>query len=86
VGPVVDNLVQTFHFTSPYKLAPHCDLENGLNWADGYIPYIQLLHMLNEAVAGYVNLYSYGAANCSFLSGLLGRTVTYLTEVGCPLP
>jgi hypothetical protein len=30
-------------------------------------------------VAGYVNLYSYGAAKCSFLKGLLGRKVANLT-------
>jgi hypothetical protein len=58
----------------------HGDVENGLNWADGYIPHDQIFHVLNEAVAGYVNLYTYGAANCSFLSGLLGRTVTNLKD------
>ena len=86
VGLVADNVVQTFHFKSPYKMASHGDVVNGLNWDDGHIPYGQLFHVLNEAVAGYVNLYSYGAAKCTFLSDLLGRTVTNLTEFGCPLP
>jgi hypothetical protein len=85
-GLVADNVVQTFHFKSPYNTASHRDVENGLNWAVGHIPYDQLFQVLNEAVAGYVNLYSYGAAKCSILKGLLGRTVTNLTELGCPLP
>jgi hypothetical protein len=86
VGLVADNVVQTFDFKCPYKMESHGDVENGLNWADVHIPYDQLLHVLNEAVAGYVNLYSYGAAKFSFLSGLLNRTITNLTEFGCPLP
>jgi hypothetical protein len=67
-------------------MASHGDVENGLNWADGHIPKDLLFHVLKEAVAGYVILYSYGAANCSFLKGLLGRTVINLTELSCPLP
>jgi hypothetical protein len=35
-------------------MASHGDEENGLNWDDGHIPYSQLFHVLNEAVAGYV--------------------------------
>ena len=86
VGLAADNVVQTFHFKSPYKMAYHGDAGNGLNWDDGHIPYSQLFHVLNEAVAGYVFLFSYGAAKCSFLKGLLGRTVTDLRELSCPLP
>jgi hypothetical protein len=85
VGLVADNVVQTFKFKRPYKMAAHGDVENGLNWADGHIPYDLLFLVLNDAVAGYVNLYSYGAINCSF-SGQLGRTVNNLKEFGCPLP
>jgi hypothetical protein len=86
VGLAADNVVQTFHFKKPYKIASHGDVENGLNWDDGHIPYSQLFHVLNEAVAGYVVPYSYGAANCSFLKGLLDRTFNNLTELSCPLP
>jgi hypothetical protein len=67
-------------------MASHGDVENGLNLSEGHIPYDQLFHVLNEAAAGYVKLYSYGAANCSFLLGLPGRTFTNLTELGCLLP
>jgi hypothetical protein len=56
VGLVADNVIQTFHFKSPYMMASHGDVENGLNWADGNIPYDQLFNVLDEAVAGYANL------------------------------
>ena len=52
VGLAADNVVQTFHFKSPYKMASHGDVVNGLNWDDGHIPYDQLFLVLNEAVAG----------------------------------
>jgi hypothetical protein len=32
VGLAADNVVQTFHFKSSYKMASHGDEENGLNW------------------------------------------------------
>jgi hypothetical protein len=86
VGLAGDNMLQTFHFKSPYKMVSHGDVVNGLNWADGHIPYDQLFNVLNEAVAGCVNLYSYVAAKCNFLPGLLGRTVVNLTEFSCPCP
>jgi hypothetical protein len=83
VGLVAD-IVQTFHFKSPYKMASHGDVENGLNWADCQIPYDELFHVRNGAVAAYVKLYRYGAAKCSFLSGpLVG---SHQSEFGCPLP
>jgi hypothetical protein len=82
VGLVADNVVQTFLFKRPYIMAFHGDVENGLIWADYHIPDDPLMHVLNEAVAVYVNLYRYGAAKCSFLKGLLELTVTDLTELG----
>jgi hypothetical protein len=59
VGLAGDNVLQTFHFKSLYKMASHGDVVNGLNWADGHIPYDQLFYVLNEEAAGYVNLYIY---------------------------
>jgi hypothetical protein len=38
VGLAADNVVQTFHFKSPYKMASHGDVENGLNWDDATYP------------------------------------------------
>jgi hypothetical protein len=55
VGLVTDN-IQTFHFKRQYKMASHGAVENRLTWADNYIPYDHLFHVLNEAVAGFVNL------------------------------
>ena len=85
VSLAANHALQTFHFASPYKMAAHGDTENGINWADGHIPYDQLFSVLNESVAGYTHLYAYGRDKCSFLSGLLGRTVINLEEFGCPL-
>jgi hypothetical protein len=31
VGLVADNVVQTFHFKCPYKMASHGELENGFS-------------------------------------------------------
>ena len=81
-----DNVTETFHFASPYKMAPHGDADNGINWADGHIPYEQLFSVLSAAVAGYAHLYAYGTSKCAFLTGLLGRTVINLQEFGCPPP
>jgi hypothetical protein len=81
-----DNVAETFHFANPHKMAPHGDADNGLNWADGYIPYEQLFSVLSEAVAGYAHLYAYGTSKCAFLTGPLGRTVINLQEFGCPSP
>jgi hypothetical protein len=58
IKEVADNAVKTFHFTSPYTLAPNGDVKIGLNWADSFIPYDLLFRVLNEVAAGYVNLYS----------------------------
>jgi hypothetical protein len=64
---VGDDVIQTFHFQSPYAMHPHGSTENGLSWHDGHIPYSQLYTVLSEAVAGYPHLYSYGAAKCKFI-------------------
>ena len=58
--------------------------ENGLNWDDGIVPYNLLEIILDETVARYAHLYSYGAAKCQFLSVLFGRPVLNLEEFGCP--
>jgi len=57
---------------------PHGSEENGLNWDDGIVPYNLLETDINETVASYAHLYSYGATNCQFLSDLLGHPVLNL--------
>jgi len=62
----------------------HGSQENGLNWDDGIVPYNQLETALNEIVARYAHLYSYGATKCQFLSDLLVRPVLNLEDIGSP--
>jgi hypothetical protein len=40
------DVLNTFHFKSPYKMRPHGSATNGLNWDDGIIPYEQLYTVL----------------------------------------
>jgi len=57
---VTDWGVQTFLFRPTYYMEPLGSKENGLNWAEGFIPYDQVQTVLSEAVALYDNLYSTG--------------------------
>jgi hypothetical protein len=82
-----DGVINTFHFRSPYQMAPHGNAENGLTWDDGYIDYDNLYTVVSEAVANYARLYAYGVVKCQFLRDLLGRSVTDLqNEFRCPDP
>ena len=55
---VVSGDVQTYLFRPPCHMEPHGSRENGLNWADGFIPYDQVKQVLREAVAPYDHLYA----------------------------
>ena len=33
------NFLETFRFQIPYAMRRHGDIDNGLNWDDGHIPY-----------------------------------------------
>ena len=67
-------------------MRPHGDIENGLTWDDGHIPYNQLSSVLNEAVAGFAHLYAYGDSKWTFISQLLGRPVHNLDDFHSPSP
>jgi hypothetical protein len=79
-----DGVIQTYHFKSPYPMAPHGSPETGVNWDDGHVPYGQLSTVLSEAVAGYAHLYAYGETKCAFLSDLINRTFLNLEYFKCP--
>ena len=64
---------------------PHGSEENGLNLDDGIVPYNLLETALDQTVARYAHLYSYGATKCQFLSDLLGRPVLNLEDFGRPI-
>ena len=57
------NVLETFKFQCQYAMRPHGDSENGLNWEDGHIPYIQLYSFLSEDVAGFAHLYALAIPN-----------------------
>jgi hypothetical protein len=81
------DVTNTFHFRSPYQMAPHGNADNGLTWDDGHIDYDNLQTVLSEAVANYARLYAYGTVKCQFLHNLIGRSVTNLEkEFKCPDP
>jgi hypothetical protein len=51
---------------------------------DGHITYEKLRGVLDEGVAGYARLYSYGTAQCKFPSELIGRAIINLETFKCP--
>jgi len=75
---------ETFRFKPPYKMADHGSIENGINWADGHIEYKELHTVLNEAVAGFAQLYAYSISKSTFIAGLTGRPIHNLEDVNCP--
>jgi hypothetical protein len=86
------NFVQTYHFASPYSWKYkesdfNTDGKNGINFHDGYIPYSMLKTVIDDCVAGFTSLYSFGEDKCSFLSELTDRTfVDMEKEFRCPKP
>jgi hypothetical protein len=72
------DVIQTFHFQSPYEMQPHGYESNGLNWDDGYIPYNILQTVVDEAVSSFPHLYCFGLKKCNFIQNLLGRPVQNL--------
>ena len=75
-------VLQTYHFdlpTDPYDSPP--PVRDG---DTGHIPYSALPAILQDAVAGYAHLYSYGRIKCGFLSALVRRTFVDLAEFRCP--
>ena len=78
------DVVQTFHFAPPYAMHAHGSDENGLNWADGNVPYKELHTVVSEAVANFPHVYAFGSTKCTFLSDLLKRSVLNLEDFKCP--
>ena len=42
--------------------------------------------ILNEAMAGFADLYAYGVSKCTLLVGLTGRPIHNLEDVNCTPP
>ena len=68
---IAKNAYMPYLFRPPYHMEPHGSDENGLNWADGRIPYDQVKTILSEAVAPFDHLYARGYDKCELLNGIL---------------
>ena len=80
------NMIDSFHFKSPYSMTSHFSHENGLNWDDAQIACHDLYIVVSEAVTLVAQLYWYGVTKCKFLSELLGRPILNLQDFNCPQP
>jgi hypothetical protein len=80
------NVLETFHFKSPYIMKAHSSEENGIAWADGQLEYDKLRQTIREAVSGYAHLYAYGIAKTRFLTELVAQPVLNLEDFNCPQP
>jgi hypothetical protein len=78
------DVIQTFHFQSPYEMEPHGSEASGLSMAHGHIPYYTLHTVVDEAVANYPHLYFFGLEKCNFIQNLLSRPVHNLEDFKCP--
>jgi len=86
VSVAAENVIETFHFKSPYPMSANGSDKNGLSWADGQLDYAKLTETIRKAVSGYAHLYAYGTAKTRFLSNLLGKPVRNLEDFKCPPP
>jgi len=80
------NVIETFHFKSPYTITAHGSEKNGLSWTDGQLDYDKLLETMSEAVSGYAHLYAYGIAKTRFLTELLAQPLRNLADFKCRQP
>jgi len=56
ISVAAENVIETFHFKSPYPMRAHGCEENGLSWSDGRLDYDELRKTICEAVSGYAHL------------------------------
>jgi hypothetical protein len=59
-------------------------IDHGCNWNDGDILYSELETVLHRKASSAVAIYCFGPQKTTFISGLIGRTVIDITELGCP--
>ena len=93
-GPIVKELalvanggvIQTFLFKPPYPMHAHGSEENGLNWDDGHISYYLFHTVLNEVIAPFDHLYTFGTQKCEIINLHTKRPVHNLEDLKCPEP
>jgi len=86
VSVVAENVIETFHFKSPYTMTAHGSGKKSLSLGDGQLDYEMLRETISEAVSGYAHLYAYGIAKTRFLTELLAQPVRNLEDFKCPQP
>jgi hypothetical protein len=59
-------------------------IDHGCNWNDGNILYSELETVLPREASSAVAIYCFGPQKTKFISGLIGRTVIDITQLGCP--
>ena len=58
VPVAAENVIETFHFKSPYVMKAQGSDKNGLSWGDGQLDYDKLRETKSETVSGYAHLYA----------------------------
>lgn len=98
VGVAGQNVLQHFMFRPPVEWESLTDTtkkaneaktkeEHGLRFCSGYIPYEELVSVLQNCLQRSTALYAFSRKKCDFLSALLGRTFICLEEeFRCPEP
>jgi hypothetical protein len=57
-----------------------------INWNDVDVQYSELQTVLHREVSSAVGIHCFGYQKTNFISGLIGRTVIDIIELGCPDP
>jgi hypothetical protein len=86
VDVISKNIIQTYHFMSPYTQYFSDDYANGLSWDDGFINYDKHFTVLSEVISNFAHVYAYGASTCQFIKDLLHIPVHDLQTLNCPDP
>jgi hypothetical protein len=88
------NRVSSYVFKKPYcwdelrifNAGLNSFITHSINWSDGDILYSELQTVLHREVSSAVAICCFGYQKTNFISGVIGRTVIDITELGCPEP
>jgi hypothetical protein len=88
------NKISSYVFKRPYsweevsafKARMNQNIDHGCNWNDGDVLYSDLETLLHREASSTVAVYCFRPQKTQFISGLMDRTVFYITQLGCPPP
>jgi hypothetical protein len=88
------NRVSSYVFKKPYcwdelpmfNARLKSAITHSCNWNDCDVLYSELKTVLHRGVSSAVAIYCFGYQKTNFISGIIGRTVIDITELGCPDP